>query len=253
MGWRSDISSEIDKMDMKNTYHLYIGIDYELLPDESLRKKYSSDSHEICKLLNLPSDYYKHIESRIEKRDVLKQLRELASLGKFQDFDILIYIAGHGFIDENGKPSLMTSDWSRDENEGVRFMDIFEILNNSTNLRSIAIILDCCHSGLKEAPALKRDLHWIAATSEDATTNNQFHESLVNYLMNTDKVEDLTVLGLIDYLQKHGNIEQPLAISQTPKPFYIMQCKTNSISFVELNEHFLQKKRTITHCISYKY
>jgi hypothetical protein len=216
-------------MAVEKAYYIYIGINYLSVQNKSHKLKFSNDAEEVCQILNLPEDNYGLYTNGISKKELIDILKNLNS-EKFSGFDILVYIAGHGTSDELQKPSLKTSDGE------LRFYDIFELLDKNTHANNIAVILDCCYSGISESP--KRNMYWIAATSENTTTNSQFHENLVNYLSNNNN--NLTIYGLIEYLQLHGHIEQPSTTTRSNKPFNIVKHR-NPIS-TEVNEYFLRKR-----------
>jgi len=215
-------------MAVEKIYYVYIGINYPASPNESHRLKFSNDADEICQILNLPEDNYALHTNNINKKDLSNILSNL-NADKFSGFDILIYIAGHGIVGELQKPSLKTSDGE------LRFDDIFELLNENVYANNIAVILDCCHSGISKLP--KKNMYWIAATAENATTNNQFHENLANYLNYNN---NLNIDGLIGHLRLHGHIEQPSTTIHSTKQFNLAKHR-NNIS-IKINEYFLLKR-----------
>lgn len=225
-------------MDLNRTYHVYIGIDYDSLPSNIVRKKFSSDALEICELLNLPENCRKSVTSRITQYDLKKIISSLNS-ENYKGYDILIYLSGHGHINDIDDESLLlTSDSTEDFYIGVPFTYIFEQINKNEYPNNIAVILDCCHSGIHNKSA-RENSYWISAASKNTTVDNQFHETIIDYFKDHD---NLTITGLMDYLQTHLRINQPKTTINTSNPFYISKHKSEIISVYEFNKFSLLKR-----------
>ncbi len=216
-------------MDLDKVYNIYVGVDYESEDsrlDVSARKQFSSDAIEIANIFSFPESNHSCYTSYVTTAEVKKIIADLEN-PKYTGCDILIYLSGHGSIDnvDGSTAVFLTSDSQLD------FQYIYDSINKKDKPNNIAIILDCCHSGGVNRQNGRLNSYWITAASEEATTDNQFHEALVSYLSNSN--DTITVTGLINYLQINLKLEQPQALVKTTKPFYL---KKNSINFFDIKK-----------------
>ncbi|MFZ4556566.1 MAG: SUMF1/EgtB/PvdO family nonheme iron enzyme [Pseudanabaena sp.] len=107
----------------------------------------------------LPRKLDPNNESRYEfDADPKKEVKHKDMLAKIKSFlgeqakgkDALIYFAGHGFVAKNDADDnigfFASTDSSKDGQNGLNF-DIFTKLVAKSELKSLVVLLDCCHAG----------------------------------------------------------------------------------------------------------
>lgn len=171
--------------------------------------------------------------------------REIDKLFETEADSVLLYFAGHGYIDYiRNTGILVEQDYSIKEKEryGYKLSNILVHANRShPNIKSTTIILDCCHSGVigdadcmneKSVSEIGKGVTFLTAcSSQEVAEEKAGHGLFTSILIDSLEGRSADILGNITPASVYSHIDQALS-SWEQRPMY----KAHVSSFVCLRQ-----------------
>lgn len=198
-----------------------------------------NDANEIAKLLNRNQDSSKNFDvltclNTATQGELINQIREL-----FKDPNevALLYFSGHGCVDQ-GNSYLVTTDFT-ENNFGVRFDDILNIVNTSPANNKV-LIFDSCYSGGMGSSGVFGNTNSYISEGTTILTSSRNNETSVEYgnhglftmlLIEALKGGAADILGNITLGSIYSYIDRALGAWEQ-RPLF----KTNVSTFLSLRQ-----------------
>lgn len=202
----------------ENVPPLQCCVDDAMALDELLAENDDGSPNYSCRLMTSDSD-------KVTEKDLREAVTEL--LLDFRGGDVLFYFSGHGVAADEGEGARLLAQESSTEG-GYPMSELLQAANES-EVESVLLILDCCHSGSIGNGAGDKDYNQVtlsegvtilaASTAKQRSQEGVENSLFTELLMDALRGGAADVLGRVSAASVYAYVEQALGVWQQ-RPMY---------------------------------